>query len=214
MNEIYLHIGCWQDVAEGWENFDASIYVKISKIPLIGNQLLSILKAPQFPDKIKYGDVIKGINIEPNSCKLIFASHVLEHLTLSDFHTALNNIYTYLKPGGTVRIIVPDLQQYAQKYLQQITNQSEAKQASYIFMDASYLGDKDSRKTFLQRVKSIFSNSRHQWMWDEPSLTDVLEKQGFKNIKRCYYGDWSDEKFALVERKDRHDEAICLEATK
>jgi Methyltransferase domain len=212
--DICLHIGCWQDVGAGWENFDASIYVKISKIPLIGNQILATVKAPQFSPQIQYGDVIKGLNIPPNSCKLIFASHILEHLTLADFDLALTNIYNYLQPEGTLRIIVPDLESYIHKYAAQKNNQNTAATAAYVFMTESFLGEQDSRKTFLQRFKSIFSNSRHQWMWDEQSLTSALTKHGFKNIKKCGYGQWADPRFELVERKDRHDDAICLEATK
>lgn len=67
---------------------------------------------------------------------------------------------------------------------------------------------------FYKRLVEVFSNSRHQWMWDEPSLLDALAQQGFKNIRQRDYGEWSDQRFEAVEKQDRHWNAICMEATK
>jgi len=213
-NDLCLNIGCWLDVAEGWENIDASPYVRLSKIPLIGNSLLSVMGAPQFPPGIKYGDLIKGLKLPPNSCQLIFASHVLEHFTLPDFHTALKNLYWYLQPGGTLRVIVPDLEKYVKSYLAQRSDLASAAQAAHNFMKISFLGETASRSTMFLRLKEVFSNSRHQWMWDEPSLSKALEERGFKDIRRCNYGDWADDRFGAVENYKRHWDAVCLEATK
>ncbi len=211
---ICLNIGCWLDVAPGWKNLDASVYVRLSKIPFLGNHILSAIRAPQFPSAIEYGDLVKGLNLAENSCKLIFASHILEHLSLPDFEIAINNIYFYLQLGGTLRLIVPDLEAYVHKYLTERGDASLSPRAAHNFMRTSFLGETASRRTLWQRFLEVFSNSRHQWMWDEPSLTAALQKQGFKNVKRCKYGDWADEQFAAVENKKRHWDAICLEATK
>ncbi|MBD1933183.1 MULTISPECIES: hypothetical protein [Cyanophyceae] len=78
---------------------------------------------------------------------------------------------------------------------------------------AEGLGNTGSRITIKERLKELFSNSRHQWMWDEPSLTEASIKHGFKNIRRCEYGNWSNP-IGTVESKDRHGDAICIEVTK
>ena len=211
---ICLNIGCWVDAPKEWENVDASPYVKISKIPIFGPLIISAVSAPKLPSSVKYGDLLKGLNIKPESCELVFASHVLEHLSLSDFHIALNNIYSYLQPGGIFRAIVPDLEQYIGKYKEHRSEHALATKAAHKFMQDSGIGQTESRKDIQQRLREVFSNSRHQWMWDEPSLSDALIQHGFKNIQRCNYGDWSDPRFGLVENKGRHWDAICLEATK
>lgn len=211
---ICLNVGCWTDIAEGWLNIDASFYVKLSKIPVVGSTILSALKAPQFPSSVCYGDMVKGLNLQPESCQLIFASHVLEHLSLEDFDRALNNLYVYLKSGGTLRIIVPNLEAYAKNYLKTLSVPEKSSQAADKFMNISFLGYKSSRRTIYHRLQEVLSNSRHQWMWDEPSLKTALEKHGFKDIKRCKYQDWSDQRFELVEKKKRHYLSICLEANK
>jgi hypothetical protein len=51
-------------------------------------------------------------------------------------------------------------------------------------------------------------------MWDEPSLKDAFAQHGFKNIRRCYYGDWSDARFGTVEKENNYMNAIGIEGTK
>lgn len=213
-DELCLNIGSWLDVAQGWTNVDSSAYIRISQIPIIGSLILSAVHAPSIPQSIIYGDLVKGLKIEPNSCKLIFASHILEHLSLADFHVALNNLYVYLQPQGILRIIVPDLKQYINQYTQQLSEESKANQAAHSFIFGSGLGYKKTRQSLSHRFQEILSNSRHQWMWDEPSLSTALSKHGFKDIRRCKYGEWQDTRFAAVEKEKRHWNSLCLEATK
>ena len=47
----------------------------------------------------------------------IYSSHTLEHLTLSSVTHVLNEAYRILKPGGIIRIVVPDFALYHQNYL-------------------------------------------------------------------------------------------------
>lgn len=45
---------------------------------------------------------------ESNSVDAFLSEHVFEHLTLEEGHTAAQNIFNALKPGGYIRIAVPD----------------------------------------------------------------------------------------------------------
>ena len=44
----------------------------------------------------------------PGSCETFLAEHVWEHLDDTESHTALTNCYSFLGPGGRLRIAVPD----------------------------------------------------------------------------------------------------------
>jgi predicted SAM-dependent methyltransferase len=213
-NDICLNIGSSVKAADGWENIDASPSLRISKIPIVGRTIVSLMKSPNWHNLIKYGDVLKGLKVEENSCRLVYASHVLEHLSLADFHVAVDNIYSYLKPEGVFRTIVPDLETYISAYVNTRLNSTLSHDAAHQFMSETWTGNPGSRKNFNKRFREAFSNSRHQWMWDEPSLSKTLEEHGFKNIRRCSYGIWSDPKFKFVEQEYSHENAICLEATK
>jgi hypothetical protein len=211
---ICLHIGCGLLASEGWENIDASPSLKISKIPVVGRFLLARNNGPKWPDSVKPGDVVKGLKINDSTCEIIFAAHVLEHLSLSDFHVAMSNIHSYLKPGGIFRTIVPDLKQYAETYINHHSDTALSAKAAQEFMELSLVGHRGSRNSLPQRLREAFANSRHQWMWDEPSLKDAFAQHGFKNIRRCYYGDWSDARFGTVEKENNYMNAIGIEGTK
>ncbi|PSO58331.1 MAG: hypothetical protein BRC36_18145 [Cyanobacteria bacterium QH_2_48_84] len=211
---ICLNIGCGLDAPEGWVNIDSSPSLKLSKIPIANTILLSILRSPDWPQSVKFGDLVKCLKIADSSCDLVFASHIIEHLYLSDFSAALENIHSYLKTGGVLRIIVPDLEKCIATYTTRKQDEAWSAKAAHEFMNESCLGRTETRNSLYKRLVEVFSNSKHQWMWDEPSLLDALAQQGFKNIRQRDYGEWSDQRFEAFEKQDRHWNAICMEATK
>ncbi|OJJ25502.1 hypothetical protein BI308_11060 [Roseofilum reptotaenium AO1-A] len=211
---ICLHIGCGIKVVERWKNIDSSPSLRLSKFPFVGSSICRLIGAPNWPEIAQCGDVLKGINIPNSSCDLIYAAHVFEHLSYIDFSQALDNVYNYLKPGGIVRIIVPDLEKYIQTYIKNRSDNQREHQAAFEFMYHSFIGHQGSRSHIYQRIKEIFSNYRHQWMWDIPSLKTAFANQGFTQIRQCQYGDWLDSRFALVEVEEVHVGSICIEAIK
>ena len=161
-----------------------------------------------------FGDVVGGLPIRKGSCKFIFCSHVLEHLSLKDFHVAVNNIYEYLKRGGILRIIVPDLEVSAKEYLSSLSCQEKAASGADNFMRKTHLGCEKSRRGILLRIREAMANSRHQWLWDRHSLSRALKEHGFSHVKICTYGEWSDSRCSEIEDQGRHIDSICLEARK
>lgn len=209
-----LNVGCADSVADGWINLDSSLTLKISKIPVAGKFLVRAIKRPTTFENAIYGDIVRGLRIDPESCDLVFASHVLEHLTMPDFEMALCNIYMYLRLGGLVRVIVPDLHAFIETYRRDAEDAATASEAAPRFMTRAGVAGGASRGSYAGRLHEALSNSRHQTMWDQPSLIATLKRHGFKNIRTCGYGEWGDDRFAAVEREDRHSNAICVEATK
>lgn len=104
---VYVQYGCGWSAPEAWLNFDSSPTLRFERLPLIGK--LYTRNARRFPANVRYGDVVKGLPVADKSCDGIYASHVLEHLAFADFEKALTNTFRYLKPGGTFRLVVPDL---------------------------------------------------------------------------------------------------------
>lgn len=163
----YVQYGAGNQAVSGWTNFDASLTLRIQKVPLIGRLLCSKLNCI-FDDHVLYGDIVKGLPIKPESVDGLFCSHVLEHLSLADFSLALNNSFIYLKRGGVFRIIVPELEYYIYKYKMSLTsdNEDERARAAIEFCTGTCLGIKESRSTLSKRINDVFSNSGHRWMWD------------------------------------------------
>ncbi len=62
-------------------------------------------------------DVSKGFPLEDATLDGIFTEHCLEHLPLSVTDDVLAEFRRMLRPGGTVRVIVPDGELYLSRYI-------------------------------------------------------------------------------------------------
>ena len=62
---------------------------------------------------------------ENNIIDKIVLEHVIEHLTLPEAIVSLKNIYTYLRPGGKLRVAVPDFNYKLKQCIFLFTNNSE-----------------------------------------------------------------------------------------
>lgn len=196
---IRVQYGAGWLAAPGWLNYDASPSLRLERLPLIGR--LVKVNENRFPDDILFGDIVKGLPIKPGTVSAIYASHVLEHLCYDDFWRALANTYALLKPRGVFRLIVPDLEARASRYLDSV--RSGDPEAASRFLRESYIGRESPARTAGRWLRQAFGNADHLWMWDEPSMTAALLKTGFVDIRRCILGDAEDPGFSCVERADR-----------
>ncbi|WP_431860967.1 class I SAM-dependent methyltransferase [Azospirillum sp.] len=211
---VRVQYGCGWSVQAGWQNFDASPTLRFEKLPLIGR--LYVKNAAPFPDGARFGDIVKGLPFPDSTVDCVYASHVLEHLSYQDCRRALRNTYRMLKPGGTFRLVVPDLQWRAAAYLQALA--AGDRQAATAFMRSTLLGVEERPRGLFGWLGMLFGNSAHLWMWDEASLTDALKEAGFATVRRCRFGDADIADFAMVEEKSRFYEGdqaeLALEARK
>lgn len=198
----YVQIGCGFAAAQGWLNFDASPTLRVERLPLVGSAIGRLAgNASAFPVDVRYGDIVKGLPLAPDSVDAIYASHVLEHLSLADMRTALARCFEYLRPGGVFRLIVPDLEARARLYVESLNRGDEA--ASLRFMRSCFLGAETRPKGFLGVVRAVIGNSGHLWMWDEASMRHELANIGFEKTRRATFGDSDDAMFARVENPHR-----------
>jgi predicted SAM-dependent methyltransferase len=194
---VYVQYGCGSSAPEGWLNFDASLRVRLG------------IRGKVFPHNVRYGDIVRGLPVNDGTAKAVYASHILEHLTRADFETALRNTWRILMPGGTFRLIMPDLETGAVAYLRRLRN--GMLDANDHFMGG--IGESRPR-SFFTHMRSFLDHGRHRWLWDFPSTKNALERSGFQKIRRCKYGDNPDPMFALVENKDRFVWAVSVECVK
>lgn len=208
---MYVQYGCGLSAPKQWTNFDVSPTLRIQKIPIIGSLLKSRLNTT-FPANVQYGDIIKGLPIADNSCDGLYCSHTLEHLSLNDFRTALANSHKVLKKGGIFRCVVPDLEEAARIYIQELD--SQVPQASLNFVNTTLLGIKDRPRGLKGFIQSFFGNSHHLWMWDHLGLAEELRQAGFTDIRKCTFNDSQDEMFKFVEDRGRFYSAAAIECRK
>jgi ubiquinone/menaquinone biosynthesis C-methylase UbiE len=99
------------------------------RIPILGKVYTK--NSRRFPDTVKFGNIVQGLPLPDASCDAVFASHVLEHPALADFHRALENTRRILCKGGIFRLVVPDLEYAAREYVAKLERNDP--QASLFF---------------------------------------------------------------------------------
>jgi predicted SAM-dependent methyltransferase len=203
-----IHIGCEFKIGKNWKNYDISIVAQIEKIPLL-RKFIKINPSP-YPNEVIYGDISKKPLCKNNEADNIYCSHALEHMTKEDMQKALKNIYFMLKSEGCFRLVVPDLETRAQKYLKN--------QDSDAFIESIGFGRKKNDRSFKDFLRKLFGNSGHLWMYDNKSMQKYLDEAGFKNIRKSKIGDSGIKVFSEVEENHRFVDGdfieVALQCTK
>jgi len=100
---------------------------------------------------------------------------MLEHLDRNEASKFLKEAFRMLRPGGIIRIVVPDINKQIALY--NISGDANALIESTLLCE-------DSPKTFLQRLRFLATGKRnHQWMYDGNSLSNLLKASGFINTE-------------------------------
>jgi predicted SAM-dependent methyltransferase len=154
-----------------------------------------------FPANVKYGDIVRGLPVDDGSASGVYSSHVLEHLARDDLPRALQNAFGILRPGGSFRLVVPDLYWRVARYL--LTAKAENPHAADNLMSSCRLGMKSKAKNVMALAKNHIGHTDHLWMYDYPAMKALLHEVGFVDIRRCAFGDSKDPMFALVEDRSR-----------
>ena len=209
MESRNVQFGCGTCAPPSWLNFDAGpAFLLEKRLPFLKRALVR-RGFPDYPPGIRYGDVIKGLPVEPNSAERVYCSHVLEHLALEDCRKALRNVVSYLQPGGVFRFVLPDLEYYARQYMS-----SETPAAAQTFMKDTLLGEEQGARGIKALPRALFGRSQHLWMWDYKSFEPELAAAGFTGIRRATFGDSGDRAFAEVESQGRWDNCLGVECRK
>jgi predicted SAM-dependent methyltransferase len=71
-------------------------------------------------------DVRKGLPFPDRAFEVVYHSHLLEHIPHENALLFTEECFRVLKPGGIIRILVPDLEQIARLYLDKLSTAKES----------------------------------------------------------------------------------------
>ena len=63
-------------------------------------------------------DLRRALPLPASSVDLCYSEHFLEHLTPEEGQAHLQEVFRVLKPGGTYRVVVPDVIEFVRRYLE------------------------------------------------------------------------------------------------
>ena len=95
MTNRLLNLGCGRRFHAAWENVDS-----VAADPAV--RVLDLREKTPYPD---------------NSFDVVYHSHLLEHFSKPFAPVFLRECFRLLKPGGTIRVVVPDLEAIVRGYL-------------------------------------------------------------------------------------------------
>jgi|LakMenE18May11ns_1017448.scaffolds.fasta_scaffold9958929_5 predicted SAM-dependent methyltransferase len=152
-------------------------------------------------------DATRGLPFDDNSLTGIFTEHCLEHLDLESVNKVLFEFWRVLKPGGTVRLIVPDGELYLRNYVR-IQDGDEGAHLPYSETDRF-----QDIYTPIMSINRIFRGHGHQFIFDYQTFERMLIKCRFANIKKESYKCGRD-KNLLIDMESRVVESLYVEASK
>jgi predicted SAM-dependent methyltransferase len=174
-----LNWGCGEHPEPGWLNSD------IKDVP--GIDIVA--------------DVRAGLPLETGSIDYITSIHALPELPYPDLIPALRELHRVLKPGGTLRLALPDLERGI---------------AAYQSGDAEYfhVPDEDARSIGAKFVTQMVWYGYSRTLFVPDFVQELLERAGFARVERCAYrqtaGRWPE----IVELDNRPRESLFMEGYK
>ena len=212
---LRINVGCGQTPTLGWRNFDNSLSLLLSKLPLLPELLLRLRLIDrsqynfiQFASNknIEYGDATKGLPIQDQSVDVLYSSHMLEHLDRIEVILFLKEAFRVLRPGGIIRVAVPDIQIQVAQYNEFYDADS--------FIESTHMCVPRPR-SISQRLRLLLVGTRHhQWMYDGASLISLLQKNGFIKSKVMPAGQTNIFDHEPLDLYERASESLYAEAEK
>ena len=167
-----LHLGCATVYKQGWINID------------------------QLGPGVDFEwDLRRPLPIADGSVDAIFHEHLLEHLPPTEGLALTRECHRLLRPGGILRIGVPDFGRYARSYVD-----------GGSFVDTV----RPDLPTPLLALSEVAYHYGHRSLWDEATLVGLLEEIGFR-ARACDFGESVLD--PAPDSEHRKDETLYVEAT-
>lgn len=148
-------------------------------------------------------NIVNSCPAPTNSLRGVYTEHLLEHVSFEDCQKVLQDFWRALRPGGVLRVVIPDAGLYTSLYCQSLTSTS----VQFPYQDR-YNG-----LTAMMHVNRIFRAHGHQYAYDYDTIKRQMEQAGFIKIKREDYRVGRDPHL-LADSAERRVESLYVEGQK
>lgn len=174
---VRLNWGCGSHVAEGWINSDVKDDPGIDLV----------------------ADIRKGLPLASGSCDYVVSIHALPEFSYQELPSVLRELRRVIKPGGCLRLGLPDLRRGIDAYLR---------------------GERDYFKVDPDEVQSAGGRFIVHMLWYGYSRTlftvdfteELLRKAGFVDVGECAYRVTSSGFEGITDLDNRSEESFFIEA--
>ena len=223
-----LNLGCGPNAPAGWLNVDGSWNAWLSNHAYLRKTLTTFgvisknSPGAQWNVRPLVHDLTKRLPFEDNAVSFIYGAHVLEHLYLTDAQRLLGECKRVLRPGGVVRLVVPDLHSMVTSYLKNKNCGSPSASEKIAAADKlnenlGFRSPAPPSGNFLFKFYALWKDfHHHKWMYDSDSLIRYMETAGFAEVGERGYLRSEIRGIEEVEEAGRvlDGAGICVEAKK
>jgi predicted SAM-dependent methyltransferase len=180
MSEIRrLNWGCGSWVEPGWINSD--------------------IKDDEGADLIC--DIRQGLTLETDSIDYAVSVHALPEFSCVETVPVLQELRRVLKPGGVLRLVLPDLVKGVEAYQRGDRNYFE-------------IPDEDAESLGAKLILQLYWYGYSRTTFTKEFIEEALLKAEFKHVQHCRYRETQSAWPAIVELDNREKESLFVEATK
>lgn len=174
-----LHWGCGTITPYGWVNSDVVAGPGVDVV----------------------ADIRRGLPLPDSFFDYVLSIHALPELPYCDLDRALSELRRVLKPGGVLRLGLPDMERALRAY-----------QGGDI--DYFLIGDDVIRSVAGKMIVQLtwFGRSRSMFTFD--FIRELLERNDFADVKRCEFRQTHSPFPGIIELDDRELESLFVEATR
>jgi SAM-dependent methyltransferase len=187
---VIYNLGCGTRTHPACVNVDWSIHLRLRKLHLASLAGSRAEKIRALPQSIVVHDLRKGIPTRDATVDVVYHSHVLEHIDREDAPGFMAEIHRVLKPGGIQRIVVPDFEQLARRYVEAFGDEAHSTRVADMIEQIARreAAGTASQRPLRRRIENaLLGDARkrgetHQWMYDRLTLAALLDRSGFTAI--------------------------------
>lgn len=124
-------------------------------------------------------DLRRPLPLPDGSVDAVFCEHVLEHLPAAVGLAAMDQAFRLLRPGGVVRVSVPDFGRWAVDY----AARRRGAGSSPDLIDL----ERPGRPTDLLALAEVVYDHGHVSIWDTETMVELLRAAGFVDVAGSSY---------------------------
>jgi predicted SAM-dependent methyltransferase len=146
-------------------------------------------------------DILSGLPLDDDGIDYVVSVHALQEIPYPGLVPALRQLRRVLRPGGVLRLVLPDLDKGIRAYL--------AKSPDHF-----HISDEEAKSLGGKFIVHMLWHGYSRVLFTHDFVEELLLKAGFARVAHCQYHETTSPHAGIVELDNRAGESLFVEAVK